>query len=152
MPKLIVGYSQKVGEPNFGSRGASVSVEMDLDGLPSNPGLMKTQVAGLFHLAREAVAGELAKHSAESAPLPLSSMPTKALLPMNRNGFDGHGRMATPNQVKALFGLARRAGFDLKQLIAERFQVRRPDDLSIKDASMLIDELRRVTESTPAAG
>jgi hypothetical protein len=50
-----------------------------------------------------------------------------------------------------LFGLARRAGLDLKELIAERFQVRRPDDLPMKAASSLIDELKRSTDAEPAA-
>lgn len=151
MPKLTVGNSQTVGISNAGSRGASVAVEMDLDGPPTNPELIKAQIAGLFHLAREAVAEELVKHPAEPAPLPPSSVQTKVLLPMNRNGHDAHGRMATANQVNALFGLARRAGIDLKQLIAERFQVRRPDDLSMKVASNLIDELKQTVDTNPAA-
>lgn len=151
MPKLTVGYSQTIGVTNADAHGASVAVEMDFTGPPANPDLMKAQIAGLFHLAREAVAAELAKTS-QSFDAPSSSPgTTKVLLPMNRNGHETHGRTATPNQVKALFGLARRAGLDLKQLVTERFGVRRPDDLAMKQASVLIDELKRTADAEPAA-
>src|SRR5947209_3320507 len=60
MPKLIVGWSQKVGEPNYGSRGANVAIELELDGLPSDPQRVRTQIAGLFTVVRRAVTEELA--------------------------------------------------------------------------------------------
>lgn len=166
MSKLTVGFRRTTGEPTGGSREAAVAVEVNLDGPPAAYGTALTaRVAGLFALARQAVAAELANPPTDHAPpavatatptrsepaTPTRSEPAKPVLPINRTGLDPRGRPATPNQVKALHGLARRAGLDLKQLVAERFQVRRPDDLAVRQASALIDDLRRAADAHPAA-
>ena len=44
--KLNVGLSRKIGEANYGSRGASVNLEMDLDGnLVGDPTKLRARVA-----------------------------------------------------------------------------------------------------------
>jgi hypothetical protein len=51
-------------------------------------------------------------------------------------------RLATVSQVRAIRAIANHAGANLSELLRERFNVGRPDDLSIGDASTLIDELK----------
>jgi hypothetical protein len=155
MPTLTVGYTKKIGESNYGSRGANVEVSMDIDGLPTNPDTMKAQIAGLFNMARQAVADELAKTAPTVTTMTTTATPPLLNAAPSTNGHAGNGqptngttygqtatRVATPNQIKALFGLSKRANINLRQLIGERYSVGRPDDLEIGQASRLIDELK----------
>ncbi len=64
MLKLNAGFSRKVGEPNYGSRGASVNVELEVESqLISDPEGLSRRIRGLFELARQAVDDELAASS-----------------------------------------------------------------------------------------
>jgi hypothetical protein len=54
-----------------------------------------------------------------------------------------HSSSATQNQLRAIFALARRQRIDPQRLAGERFGVDRIEDLSIREASTLIDELKR---------
>jgi cobalt-zinc-cadmium efflux system outer membrane protein len=59
MLKLNAGFSRKVGEPSYGSRGASVNVELELEShLIGDPAALLGRINSLFSLARQA--GELA--------------------------------------------------------------------------------------------
>ncbi len=67
----------------------------------------------------------------------------------NANG-DGHhsnSRPATASQARAIRAIAGRNRIDLQQLLGDRFNVGRPEDLSISDASSLIDEMKGPAES-----
>jgi hypothetical protein len=70
MLKLNAGFSRKVGEPDFGSRGASVNVELELDSnLIRDSEAFCAQIRNLFDLARQSVDEELAvdrTHPADS--------------------------------------------------------------------------------------
>ncbi len=60
MLKLNAGLSRKVGEPNYGSRGASVNVELEVESsLISDPDGLLNRIRGLFDLARKSVDEEL---------------------------------------------------------------------------------------------
>jgi len=135
--KLNVGASKKVGEANYGSRGASVNIEMELDaGAVSEPAKLQERIRQLFGLVRTSLAEEL---NGNGQPA------TKA----NGDNGTGHstpqrspGRSATQSQVKAIHAIARSRHITLVPLLRQRFQVGRPDDLDIKQASALIDELK----------
>jgi hypothetical protein len=153
--KLNVGLSRKVGEANYGSRGASINVEMELDStLISEPVKLRERIRQLFGLVRTSLAEELNGGGHASSP---------------QNGKDGDGnqrangnnvpdagqrppapRPATSSQVKALYAITRSQGLDLKSVLQGRFRVGRPDDLTIKEASALIDELKK--SEKPAGG
>jgi hypothetical protein len=51
-------------------------------------------------------------------------------------------RSATPNQVKAILAIARRQNTDLTALLRQEFDVVQPEDLTLKQASELIDLLK----------
>ena len=58
--KLNVGLSRKIGEANFGSRGASVNLELELEaGLAGEPGRLHDRIRQLFRLAKDSVDEEL---------------------------------------------------------------------------------------------
>lgn len=65
-----------------------------------------------------------------------------------RNG--GHMRKATNAQVKAIFGIGKSLGLDRNAILEHvaRFGAPRPEDLTLKNASNLIEELR---QQEPAA-
>ncbi len=60
MIKLNAGFSRKVGEPNYGSRGASVNVDLELESaLMQDPEKLHEKIRALFAIARKAVDEEL---------------------------------------------------------------------------------------------
>ena len=67
MLKLNVGFNRKVGEANFGSRGASVNLELELDsGLVDHPDRLQDRMQQLFTLARSSVEQELHSTNGEN--------------------------------------------------------------------------------------
>ena len=160
--QLNIGLNKKVGEANYGSRGASVNLEVELDsGVVDDPDRLRTQIHKLFGLARQSLHAELHGddnngHSNDSHGSGHHSTNGNG----NGNGFDryrvnGHSsndgngrstngrnpRQATSSQVKAIHAIAGKR-IDVSRLVKDRFNVQRPDDLSISDASTLIDELK----------
>jgi hypothetical protein len=149
--KLNVGLSRKVGEPNYGSRGASVNLELELDNsLVEQPERLRERIRQLYQLAKASVDEELNASSPEPANgasngHSFDRYRTNGNGASNGHSSNGHGpRQATSSQVKAIHAIASRNRIDVGRLVQDRFNVQRPDDLSISDASTLIDELKAV--------
>jgi hypothetical protein len=136
--KLNVGLSRKVGEENYGSRGASVHLELELDaGCADDPERLKDRVRHLFRLARASVDEELHSHGNGSNGNGHQSQPRSG------NGSRPSGvRGATASQIRALRAIAGRNKLDLPAELQRRFGITRPEDLSIAQASDLIDALK----------
>jgi hypothetical protein len=137
--KINVGLSRKIGEANYGSRGASVHVEMEADSsLVSEPAKFQQRIRELFGLVRTSLAEELNGSNGAAGT----------------NGQNGHAassdaaprkppsRPATQSQVKAIRSVAQARGVDVSQILRERYHVNRAEDLSIREASDLIDALK----------
>ena len=154
--KLNVGLNKKIGQPDYGSLGASCSVEIELDShvMARNPALLRQQAQQAFAACSQAVEGELARQRSPNGQAGVSHAP-------GQNGFanghsnghttnghhqNGHrktnGRQATASQVKAIVAIAGRQRLDLARELQTRFHVDRPENLSISDASQLIDALK----------
>jgi hypothetical protein len=141
MLKLNVGLTKKVGEPNFGSRGASINLEQELDSsLVADPVKLKERIRQLFAVVRSSLAEEVNGNGHSAQP----SADPKPAPGQNGNGTQqtAGARMATQAQVKAIHAIARSRHVNVAQFLKERFQVSRPDELSIKTASQAIDELK----------
>jgi hypothetical protein len=151
--KLNVGLSRKVGEPNYGSRGASVNLEMELDSaLISEPGKLQDRIRQLFGVVRTSLAEELnggschlkSGNEAGNGHQPSDSENHPQTAQRAPSGpRNGGQRLATPSQAKALYAITKAQRIDLIELLRSRFRVSRADDLTIKEASQLIDELKR---------
>lgn len=142
--KLNVGLSRKVGESNYGSRGASVNVEMELEStLVGDPAKLQERIRQLFWIVRASLTEELNGNGA-------------AKNGNEANGHTHHGegngssappkenfRAATQSQVRALHAIAKSKNINLTRLLRGRHHVDRPDELSIKEASALIDQLKK---------
>lgn len=144
--RLNVGLSKKVGEANYGSRGASVNLDLELDSaLVMDSAKLQERIHQLFSLVRTSLEEELSGHGnangqAVTTPEPSPAPPAPST---NGNGSGrsrvGGERLATPAQVKALYGITRRLQVDLHSLLRDRCRVERPEDLTLRQASGLID-------------
>jgi len=166
MLKLTVSFSRKVGEPNYGSRGASVAVEMELDAhTVRRPQVLRRYSRRLFRQLRRLVDEELfasADHrpkrlavvseasARNSEPGPVTAIAASAhCRPENGNGPGSAGRFraATAAQLRAIRRLAGKAAVDPDELARGRFGRSGLEELSRQEASQLIDQL----QSSPPA-
>ena len=167
--KLNIGLSRKVGEANYGSRGASINLEVELDnGVLNNPAQLRERVSDLYALARQSVDEEL-QRPADAGPNEPShengNGHARTNGHVNGNGHangNGHGNGhasngnghsngqhnrvevagATQSQIRAIFAITKRQGLDPHKVINERFRVHKMEELTIREASSLIDELK----------
>lgn len=148
---LSVGLQKKVGLPDYGSLCASCHVEFEIDRSLIDQDLdgFHQRVAGAFAACRQAVNDQLAQQTDSSSRQPKDDKPIST--PHN-NGHARHGGSevhrqnvgtATQSQIRAIFAISKRQRVDLASLVREKFSVDRPEDLSIREASTLIDELKR---------
>ena len=152
--KLNVGVTRKVGQPDYGSVGASCNLELEID-----TGLLERDLDGFHARVRsayvavhQAVHDELARLQ---APVAAPQDPPASPIGHGSNGHagsNGHtahppaGRSrtrkpATENQVRAIHSIASRQHADLDGLLRD-LGVARPEDLSLRQASELIDTLK----------
>ncbi|MBV09486.1 hypothetical protein [Rubinisphaera sp.] len=161
---LSVGLNKKIGQPDYGSLCASCHVEFEIDRT-----LLDGDLEGFHHKVRSAFAAcqqsveeQLSRQQAGPA-----SMPTNGF---HQNGHhtngNGHshangnahqngngsgqtnGRLATASQVRAIHAIANKARIDLPSELNQRFGVSRPDDLTLSQASELIDAIKPQTNGT----
>ena len=158
--KLNVGVSRKVGLPDYGSIGASCNLELEVEVglLERDLDAFHARVRDAYVAAHQAVHDELARLQApvpEAPHNPPASPPRHAanghagddgLIRGNGHadrppaGRSGPRRPATDKQVRAICTIAVRQHADLAGLLNE-YGVDRPEDLSIRQASELIDAL-----------
>jgi hypothetical protein len=153
--KLTVGLAKKVGRPNYGSLGASCGVEIELaaDAIRGDPDALLGGARAAFAACRRAVDEELARlqgpppddagrdrgagSGRDSQPdhdeRASAGMPPKAFAP---------ARPATAGQVRTIVAIARRRRVGLPGLLRDEFGVAGPEELSLPQASRLIDGLR----------
>lgn len=146
MLKLNVGLSKKIGLPDYGSRGAAVNLELELESsLVGDPDRLKERIRQLFAMAKASIDEELAAQS-----------PTGNQANCGNSAGNGHTnsrrrdgtRRATASQVRALVAIAERRQLDLEGLLADRYGTRDAAELSITEASSLIDELKGAVNGT----
>lgn len=151
--KLNVGVSRKVGLPDYGSLGATCNLEVELDStlLHSDLATFHAQVRDAYIAAHQAVNDELARLQ-NPQPLPAVAHPNRlAVFPIStpRNGAPqprtsspASFKPATPKQVRAIFALGRRHPTGLDAFLRDHYGVSHPEELSLSDASHVIDSLK----------
>jgi hypothetical protein len=133
--RIIVNISRKMGEANYGSRGATIGLEMEAEAcLVHQTARFHDQVDQLFALARESVDRELARPAAVLAQEPLCNSRNRS-----RQGVE---RTATVSQLRALKAIANEQEIDLLLELRARFGIENLAELTLVQASRLIDELK----------
>ena len=158
--KLNVGLSRKIGLPNYSSLGASCHLELELDSalLQSDKATFQQHVRHAFSACQQAVQEQLARHDSVST----HGESTNGVIVSPCDGHTGGGlpgirtnrpqsrmRPASENQIRAIHAIANQQQVDLSALLGERFGVGHPEELSLRDASSLIDELNARGGSLP---
>ncbi|MBM4092181.1 MAG: hypothetical protein FJ276_22540, partial [Planctomycetes bacterium] len=152
--KLNVGLCKKQGQPDFGSLGASCSVELELDSflLRHDLAAFHEHVRNAYAACSQAVNDELARHrisagtavnivSSPSVP-PVTNTPTS-----NGNGAGTGNHTASQKQLDYLQQLARQIkGLGVRRLdeLAQRMFSKPLAGVSSLEASSLIDSRKAI--------
>jgi hypothetical protein len=157
--KVNLGVMRKVGQPDYGSVGASCNLELEIDF-----GLLERDLDGFHARVRsayvavhQAVHDELARLQApvvatQGPPASPTRRPANGHASNGHAGSNGHTdhppadrsrtrKPATEKQVRAIRSIASRQHADLDGLLHD-LGVQRPEDLSLRQASELIDMLK----------
>ena len=155
MLKLHAGVSKKVGLPGFSSASASCTIEAELDSslLQDHEGF-QVVVRRAYQSCEQAVQDQIARLTSDgdSEPQPKEVVEVRTSpaisgasvnrIPSTQFTNQPSPRPATASQVKAIRAIAARRKIDLVELLRERFGLTTADELGIRQASSLIDELK----------
>ena len=146
--KLNVGAARKISDENYGSRGASVNLELELESaLILDTAKLQERIRHLFGLVQQSLTEELhASRDGQVQPRASEKQPTMP----NDHKQPGATRLATPKQIKALYAIARQRGFDLNEVLRDRFNLERPEQFTLQQASDLITALKSGSEDAAA--
>jgi hypothetical protein len=155
MLKLHAGVSKKVGLPGFSSASASCTIEAELDSsLLNDTAGFQIVVQKAYQSCEQAVQDQIARLTSDGPEvtqpqdvIEVRTSPAVAgasvnRIPATQNTNQPSPRPATASQVKAIRAIAARRKIDLVGLLRERFGLTTADELGIRQASALIDELK----------
>ena len=158
--KLNIGLTQKIGQPDYGSLGASCHVEVELDGALLRDDLdgFHRHVRNVFVACRQAVSDELSRHKSDSngsqsppagqpEPPPTSSRSNGNNGNGNGNGSNGHrASQKQRNYANQLAGQIPGLGARSLESLSQKMFGKPLADLASLDASGLIDTLKAIKD------
>jgi len=173
--KVNVGVTRKVGLPNFGSAGASCNIDVELDQslLAGDRQALHQRVQSVLEVCRRVVADELALQTqretagqwqtgmtlqgppaCEGVANPPVETSFREALPDSRGNRSRSGesapRPATPGQIKALHAISKGLGLTLSAELHREYGVHSPQQLTLAQASAMIDRLKATSMPQPA--
>lgn len=146
--KLNVGLSKKIGQADFGSLGASCSVELELDGslLQHDLQAFHRHVRNAFVACQQAVNDELARdQQGDNGKVPaVDTNGTPGASPQG-NGSNGHrASQKQLDYIRQLAGQIRGLGVRRLDTLANKMFSKPMANLTSLDASGMIDMLKAI--------
>jgi hypothetical protein len=156
--KTNIGVNRKIADNNYGSRGASVNLEIELDSsLIQEPERLQERIRQVFRLAQQSLDEELARQQPTNGTASLvtgNSADGPAVEPprANSNGHrNGNGHSASEKQLtyaRQLAGQIRGLGVRKLEMLAQKMFSKPLAGLTSMDASGLIDTLKSIKDGT----
>jgi hypothetical protein len=151
MIRVSANLSKKVPLPNkeFSMVQCGGSLEIEISDA-DQPDHIKAKVAELYRLLDSAVEDQI-KLAVSGTPMQASSSTApsngRQHAPVNRTTTSNaastkRGTLATAAQVRAIHAISTRNGVELASVLGE-YGVSKPEDLTVKSASALIDRLKK---------
>ena len=171
--KVTVGLSRKVGQPNYGSAGASCHIDVELDQslLDGDQRHLQERLRQALTVCRQVVERELAgdgpvqgvpqdrvgsppdpstRATRRPAPAAAGTDSSAIVEGAHSGGDSGSPRLATPAQVKALQAIAGQGRLSLAAELQRQYGLRQPQQLTLRQASQMIDRLKATLTPQPA--
>jgi hypothetical protein len=163
MLKLHAGVSKKVGLPGFSSVSASCTIEAELDSsLLNDTAGFQVVVRRAYQSCEQAVQDQITRLTSDGPSkaaqpqevIEVRTSPTISGARVTTNRADTYATNravfrdqpsplpATASQVRAIRAIAARRKIDLVGLLRERFGLTNADELGIRQASTLIDDMK----------
>jgi len=137
--KANVTYGAKRSK-DYNSDNFCVTLESEISDIQH----AQAEIAALFQEAKRAVATEMAQaerpRQAQSSPAENRTAP-----PRLRQSSSVSTRRASSAQVKAIFAISKQLGMargEFESLLQEEYRAHRPEELSVSEASKLIERLK----------
>jgi hypothetical protein len=143
--KLNIGLTQKAAEGGGGAaREAALRLELEVEpGLLDEAPRLHQRVRQVFHLLRTALAEELKRGVSGEEGGAADALPPASTGATPAAGKRPVGaRRATPAQVKVIYAVARQQGVALAGLLQAQHGVSKPEALTVRQASWVIDHLK----------
>ena len=139
MIRLNVGLSRKVGQANFGSKGGSVNLEVEVADLDHTK--LRDAIHKLFTLAKQSLEDELGQDGVDVQDKPVVQVSVKPEGQTLQEAVTNHGKQASAKQLGFLQSLAKSQRRNLEKECLEEFETY-PERLTSKQASTLIERWR----------
>ena len=139
MIRLNVGLSRKLGQANYGSKGGSVNLEVEVADLDHDK--LRDSIHRLFNLAKQSLEEELGAEGQEVHDKPLVQVTAQATGQTLQEAVSAQGKLVTGKQLSFLQNLARTQRRDLQKECFQEFETF-PERLTSKQASGLIEKWR----------
>ena len=139
MIRLNVGLSRKIGQANYGSKGGSVNLEVEVADLDHTK--LRESIHKLFTLAKQSLEDELGQDGVDVQDKPIVQVSVKPEGQTLQDVLTSNARLLTGKQLTFLQNLARVQRRNLEQECEQAFQTS-PERLTSKQASTLIERWR----------
>ena len=139
MIRLNVGLSRKIGQANYGSKGGSVNLEVEVADLDHTK--LRDAIHKLFTLAKQSLEDELGQDGADVQDKPVVQVSVKPEGQNLQEAVTANCRLASGKQLSFLQNLARTQRRNLEQECEQAYQAL-PERLTSKQASTLIERWR----------
>ena len=136
MIRLNVGLSRKIGQANYGSKGGSVNLEVEVADLDHTK--LRESIHKLFTLAKQSLEDELGQDGVDVQDKPIVQVSVKPEGQTLQDVLTSNARLVTGKQLTFLQNLARVQRRNLEKECEQAFKAS-PERLTSKQASQLIE-------------